>query len=125
MSDAAPSDVAQGAIAALAQRQLDAYNAGDLDAFCACYAPDVVVLDERGAVTMSGAATFRSRYAALFERFSGVRAELLSRVACGSHVVDHERWRRVDRETGEETSGEILARYTVREGLIAIVEFLR
>ncbi len=33
-----PSEVAK-----LATRQLAAYNAADLDAFAACYAPDVVV----------------------------------------------------------------------------------
>ena len=31
-------------ISTLAQRQLDAYNARDLDAFVACYHPDVVVM---------------------------------------------------------------------------------
>ena len=32
-------------IAQLAQAQLDAYNAADLDAFIACYHPDVVVME--------------------------------------------------------------------------------
>lgn len=110
---------------ALAQRQLDAYNVADLDVFSACYADDVIVLDAEGAPTMSGRAELRERYAQLFARFRDVRADLIVRVTCGSHAIDHERWSRVDRETGEASAGEILARYTVRDGLIAVVQFWR
>ena len=35
-------------ITRLAARQLEAYNQGDLEAFCACYHTDVVVYDENG-----------------------------------------------------------------------------
>ena len=109
----------------LAQRQLDAYNRADLDAFCACYAPNVLVLDESGDVSLRGREAMRERYGALFGRFRDVRADLVDRVACGPHAVDHERWSRVDRGSGAESSGEILARYTLRDGLIAVVQFLR
>ena len=111
--------------ASLAQRQLDAYNAADLDAFSACYADDVIVLDGDGSPTMRGRTELRERYGILFARFRDVRADLIARVACGSHAIDHERWSRVDRETGDASAGEILARYTVRDGLIAVVQFLR
>ena len=104
----------------LAQRQLDAYNSADIDAFCACYAEDVVVLDADGNATMTGLGEFRERYAALFARFKNVRAELVARLACGAHAVDHERWSRIDAATGEASSGEILARYTVKDGRIEI-----
>ncbi|MBM4292144.1 MAG: hypothetical protein FJ138_12440, partial [Deltaproteobacteria bacterium] len=51
----------------LAAEQLRAYNAADLDAFCACYAPDVEVLDEGGARVLVGIGAFRERYRARFE----------------------------------------------------------
>lgn len=111
--------------AELAQRQLDAYNRADVDAFCACYDDDVAVLDADGVETLRGMAAFRERYAAMFSRFDGVHAELAGRLACGAHAVDHERWSRVDAQTGEASSGEVLARYTVRDGKIAVVQFLR
>ena len=44
------------------QRQLDAYNAQDLDAFCACFAADCVLAELNGAVTQQGAAAVRARY---------------------------------------------------------------
>ncbi len=118
MSEASPAVRA-------AEAQLEAYNRGDLDAFCACYADDVVVLDADGLPTLRDMPAFRARYATLFERFRDVRAAVLTRVTCGDHVVDHERWSRVDRASGEAQSGEVLARYVVRAGRIALVQFLR
>jgi hypothetical protein len=38
------------------QEQFDAYNAGDLERFQACYHPDAVVEDNAGARLMDGAA---------------------------------------------------------------------
>jgi hypothetical protein len=50
-------------IGELAERQLSAYNDANLDAFCACYHRDVVVLDADGEVSLQGIEPFRSRYA--------------------------------------------------------------
>lgn len=108
----------------LAERQLAAYNVADVDAFCACYAPDVSVLDADGRETLRGLAAFRQRYERLFAEWTDVRAEVTSRVACGDHAVDHERWSRVDRASGQRREGELLVRYTARDGLIAVVQFL-
>jgi hypothetical protein len=58
------------------QRQLEAYNARDLDAFMAVMADDVVAVDaETGALIAEGAAALRLRYE---QRFSTpVHCELL------------------------------------------------
>ena len=53
-------------VALLVQRQLDAYNAQDLDAYVGCYAPDVVVASLNGAVTETGRDALRARYAKAF-----------------------------------------------------------
>jgi hypothetical protein len=81
-----------GDAAALAQRQLDAYNAQDVGAFAACYAVDVRV--ERlpgGEVVVEGREALRALYGDLFRREPGRRAELLARMTCGRFAVDHER----------------------------------
>jgi hypothetical protein len=44
------------------ERQVRAYQAFDLDAFYACYAPDVVIEDADGQVTIAGQAALRERY---------------------------------------------------------------
>lgn len=111
-------------VVALSIRQLAAYNAADLEAFCACYHPDVRVLEADGTVRTQGMEAFRARYAGLFSEYRDVRAEVDARVTLGPHVVEHERWERTHRQTGAHTAGEVLVRYTARDGRIALAEFL-
>ena len=108
----------------LAKRQLDAYNAADLDAFCACYHAEVTVLDAGGVVTVTGIDAFRARYAGLFRDFTDVHAEVDARLALGTHVVEREQWSRRNRTSEEVTRGSVLVRYTEREGTIAVAQFL-
>ena len=75
-------------IAQLAQAQLDAYNAADLDAFIACYHPDVVVM-EGDAISFSGREAMRERYRDLFSDWT-FGASVPERLVAGSHCVDRE-----------------------------------
>ncbi|MBL4846222.1 MAG: nuclear transport factor 2 family protein [Planctomycetes bacterium] len=77
---------------ALAQRQLDAYNAHDLEAFVACYADEVEVRTFPGAgpPDFTGHGALRSRYGPLFEKGT-IQAELLTRITIGKTSIDHER----------------------------------
>lgn len=77
---------------ALAQAQLEAYNARDLERFAACYAPDVAVYRPPAPEpALRGQAAFRAFYAT--QRFNrpALRAELVNRIAFGNKVIDHER----------------------------------
>ena len=106
--------------AGLAQRQLDAYNAHDVEAFAACYAEDV--RGERmpgGEVVAEGRGALRALYGDLFRREPGRRAELLSRMACGRFAVDLER---VTSAPGAEPRIAV-AIYEVEGGLIRRVWF--
>ena len=107
----------------LAARQLTAYNESDLDGFCACYHPEVRVLNADEEV-LQGIDDFRQRYAALFAHWQ-FGATVPTRLSCAEHCVDYEHWWRVDPETGERSEGEVLVRYTERDGLIAVVQFFR
>ena len=106
--------------AEIAQAQLDAYNAQDLDAHCACFADDVVVADLNGTVTIRGIAAYRAKYVAVFADFPNNRAELRNRICVGATVVDHEH---VSRGTGE--TFEVIAIYTIAGGKIARVDFAK
>ena len=103
------------------QAQLDAYNAQDLDAYCAFFTDDIVVSDLNGQVTTRGNEAYRARYAGAFRQFPQNKAELLNRIVVGSTVVDHER---VVRAPGGETF-EIIAIYTIADGKIARVDFAK
>jgi putative hydrolase of HD superfamily len=72
------------------QRQLDAYNAKNLDALVATYAPDAVQLEHPGKVLARGAEEIRRRFATRFQE-SNLHAQLLARMVMGNVIVDHER----------------------------------
>jgi hypothetical protein len=74
---------------ALAQAQLDAYNAQDLELFCSYFADTIEVADFNGAVTLSGLDAYREKYRAVFAQFPQNRVELLGRIAVGAQVIDH------------------------------------
>ena len=110
-------------VQALAARQLEAYNASDLDGFCGCYHQNVVVLEENQE-SVRGLDAFRARYQELFEKWQ-FGAAVPTRVQAGNHCVDYETWWRIDPDSGERSEGEILVRYTEKDGKIAVVQFLK
>lgn len=103
------------------QRQLEAYNAQDLDAFCATYADDCIIADLNGAVTQAGGDAIRARYAKTFADFPKNRAWVEHRMALGDVVIDHEKGER----SPEGPFFEALVVYTVKDGLIARVDFVK
>lgn len=109
------------ASAELVQRQLDAYNKQDIEAFLACYAEDAVLATFNGAVTFSGIAAIRKRHEDMFYEFPKNHARLANRIDLGSTVIDHEQ---VERAPGGERF-EVAAIYTLRGGKIARVDFAR
>ena len=100
------------------QRQLEAYNAKDADAFVACYAGDAVIADPSGTVLVQGAGALRSAYSELFTTYPDLHAEVVSRLQVGAWTVDHERVTRA----GE--THEALVVYFVADGLIRRVLML-
>jgi hypothetical protein len=105
----------------IAQKQLDAYNAQDLDTYLSFFTLDCIVSGLNGTPTETTRDAIKARYAKAFAQFPQNKAELLNRVVVGSTVVDHER---VIRAPGGEEF-EIIAIYTFRDGLIARVDFAK
>ena len=75
--------------ATIVQRQLDAYNARDLDAVLATYAPDARQFAHPATLLAVGAADMRERMAQRFAE-PNLHARLLQRVVMGNIVIDHE-----------------------------------
>ena len=111
------------AIADLAARQLEAYNASNLDDFVACYHPDVRVFDGDD-VSLEGLEQFRQRYQDLFRKWR-FGATVPQRLTLNGHCIDYEEWWRVNPENGERTEGRIIVRYELKDKLIGTVQFLR
>ncbi|MDJ0975114.1 MAG: nuclear transport factor 2 family protein [Planctomycetota bacterium] len=105
-----------------AQRQLDAYNARDLEAFLAVYTEDCTVRAfPSGEVLMEGRDAMRERYGALFANHPGLHCRLLTRVEHEHVAIDHEEVEGL-REDGLVYA---VALYEVREGQIRNVWFIR
>ena len=105
----------------IAQKQLDAYNAQDLDTYVSFFAEDCIVSGLNGQPTETSRDAIRARYAKAFAQFPANKAHLKSRIAVGNTVVDHEK---VARAPGGEEF-EIIAIYSFRDGLIARVDFAK
>lgn len=72
------------------QRQLDAYNAKDLDVLLSIYADDAELFEHPSTLLAKGSAQLRERFALRFGE-PNLHAELLQRIAMGPLVIDHER----------------------------------
>lgn len=105
----------------LVQGQLDAYNAQDVERFMTFYAPNAVLASHNGDVLAEGAEAIRQRHVNLFATHPQNKARLVNRIAFANTVIDHEDVARAP--DGERF--EVAAIYTIKNGLIARVDFAR
>ncbi|SFO83398.1 Imidazolonepropionase [Chitinophaga sp. YR627] len=104
----------------LAQEQLNAYNARNIDAFLAPYSDSVVISDQAtGQVIMKGKEQMRQRYSGLFERAKNLHCQLVSRMVLGNTVIDQESVTGMGNKPSE-----AIAIYTIENGKIAHVSFI-
>jgi hypothetical protein len=107
---------------ALAQRQLDAYNAKNLEAFLAQYAPDTEVrLLQSGELLMQGHDAMRKRYGELFKAHPRLDCRLVNRMILGDVAIDEEHL--TGYADGREAKA--IAIYECRDGLISKVWFVK
>ena len=105
----------------LIQRQLDAYNAHDLDALLATYAEDANLFEHPATLLASGHSQLRARFALRFQE-PNLHAHLINRIVLGRFVVDHERVTRTFPE-GPGTI-ELIVTYEIVDGKIINAWFL-
>ncbi len=76
----------------IAQKQLDAYNAQDLDTYVSLFAEDCIVSGLNGTPTETSRDAIRARYAKAFAQFPAEQG-LSEKPHCavGNTVVDHEK----------------------------------
>ena len=108
MHDVSPESVVQ--------RQLDAYNARDIEALLAIYAPDAQMFEHPSKLLASGTQELRDRFVARF-REPNLHATLLKRIVSGLVVIDHEKVTRTFHEGPGEI--ELVMIYEVKSSRIA------
>lgn len=103
------------------QRQLDAYNAKDLDAWLATYAEDAAQYEHPDKLLARGRAQIRARAAPRFEE-PRLHAKLIRRSVMGNMVIDHEDVIRAFPEGLGRI--ELVCIYVVEDGLIQTASFV-
>lgn len=111
--------VAEASPRHIVQKQLDAYNAQDLDGFLATYSEDIELYDYPNELFVQGKEQMRKRYAAFFEKTPDLHCEIKKRIVIGNKVIDEEHIM----ANGAKFS--TVAIYEVENGKIAKVTFLR
>ncbi len=107
---------------AVVQRQMEAYNRRDLDAFCACMAPDIETrLYESGEILSSGIEQTRELYRRRFAENPQLQLTVQARLANDTVVIDREIISGFD---GGATI-EAIAIHELRDGLIWRSSFIR
>jgi hypothetical protein len=104
------------------ERQLDAYNRQDLEAFCAQYSDDVEIYVFPQQLVLKGKADFTQRYVDRFAQTPAVVSTVEHRQLVGNKVIDHEV---LTNFAGAGTVRALAAIYTVYAGRIARVDFVQ
>ncbi|HEX9391168.1 MAG TPA: nuclear transport factor 2 family protein [Usitatibacteraceae bacterium] len=106
---------------AIVQRQLDAYNGRDIDAFMTNWAEDAQFFEHPATLLASGAAAIRERHLLRFKE-PNLHGKLIKRIAVGNKVVDQEL---VTRTFPEGTGTiEVIAIYEIENARIAKAWFI-
>jgi len=104
---------------ALAQRQLNAYNFRNIDAFLEPYADDVEIYTYPDKLIMKGKEEMRKIYSKKFDDTPNLHCELLGRIVQGNVVIDKERVQFTDKIV------EAVAIYHIENNKIKKVYFIR
>ena len=107
--------------AALAQKQLDAYNQKDLESFLAVYSDTVKVYNHPDKLILQGKDKMRERYTDRFSNSPDLHCTLMNRMVLGNVVIDQEY---VIFDKNKPPSS-VMAMYKVAHGKIQEVFFIR
>jgi hypothetical protein len=104
----------------IVQKQVEAFNRRDIDAFLATYSSDIKLYDFPGKETTSGLEAMRKSYGKMFADNPDLKADVLKRIVQGDTVIFQEE---VTAKGRRLFLG--VAIYWVKDGKIAAVWFVR
>ena len=105
----------------LAQAQLDAYNAHDIETFLKQYSENCTIYDQKsGKVTQQGKKKMREIYSKLFDKYPKLHANVTKRMVLNNFVIDYE-----DVIVNDEKKVNAIAIYEIKDKLIHKVWFVQ
>ncbi|APQ15918.1 nuclear transport factor 2 family protein [Maribacter hydrothermalis] len=84
------SFVSKDAPELIVQKQVESFNARDLEAFANCYSEDVVVRNFSKDTISVGRAQLKKGYEAFYQKTPSIEVKVSSRIVIGSTVIDQE-----------------------------------
>ncbi len=113
-----PDDILKDTPEDLVQRQLNAYNLRNIDAFLEPYADDIEIYMFPDKLQAKGKEAMRQGYESMFQNTPNLHCELVNRMVKGNTVIDYERV-----QFGDETV-EAIAIYHIENGKIKKVYYI-
>jgi len=110
--------VAEESPVKIVQKQVESYNARDLDAFVGCYAEDVWVGQFPMDTLYQGREKMRENYKSYLESVASTQVKVASRIVIGNKVIDEE-W-----ATDNGKQSHQVAIYEIKNGLIQSMNFI-
>jgi hypothetical protein len=101
----------------LVQRQVNTYNAKNLDAFLATYSDDIELYNFPEQLISKGKERMKNVYSSMFSDKNYLHCEIVSRIVLNNTIIDHERVKLNDRVINA------VAIYEVKDGKIVKVTF--
>ena len=102
----------------IVQKQVEAFNARNLNDFAACYSEDVMVSNFPNKIQYEGNETLKSNYEKFYSKTPEVQVEVVKRISIGNTVIDEELV-----TIGKKTHQQV-AIYKVNNGLISSMTFI-
>lgn len=103
----------------IVQKQVEAYNNKDIDAFLATYSDDIEIYNFPNILSMKGKTQMREVYSEMFERVKELHCEIKKRIIINNKVIDHEYVK------FDDNFSSVVAIYEVKDGKIIKVTFVR
>lgn len=103
----------------LVQRQLNAYNARNIDAFLDTYSDDIEIYNFPDKLMSKGKDAMRKRYGEMFGSLKRLHCKIVDRIVLNNTVIDHEYVNMDDNVV------QAIAIYDVKDGKIVKVSFKR
>jgi len=103
----------------IVQRQVNAYNAKNIEAFIETYADNIKIYNFPNELKIEGKEKMRPTYERMFNQDIDLYCEIKNRIVLGNKVIDREYVKFGDKYSS------VIAIYEVTEGKISMVTFLR
>ena len=107
----------------IVQKNLNAYNARDIEGFVACLSNDIAIFQiGEPTPSVSGVVEVKSFYAELFENSPELHSNILKRIVIGNTVIDHES---ITGRNGSDAVVELVLIYEVKNAKISRITVVR